>query len=88
MTSPVTTYRPRQPPAGVLHQVVREHLETFLTQAADLRDGEGLSGFVEQEFRNFLRCGSLGGGFARFQCAGCGFDRLVPFSCCPEFTTM
>ena len=43
-----------------MHQVVREHLETFLTQAADLRDGEGLPSFVEQEFRDFLRCGSLG----------------------------
>jgi len=64
-----------------LYQVVRDHFETFRAQAADLRDGEGLPGFVEQEFRNFLRCGSLGGGFARFRCAGCGFDRLVPFSC-------
>ena len=53
----------------------------FRAQAAALRDGEGLPGFVEQEFRDFLRCGSLGGGFARFRCAGCGFDRLVPFSC-------
>ena len=65
----------------VLHQVVREHFETFLAQAADLRDGEGLPGFVEQEFRDFLQCGALGGGFARFRCTGCGFDRLVPFSC-------
>ena len=81
MASPSTTYQPRQPAAGVLHQVVREHFETFLTQAADLRDGEGLPSFVEQEFRDFLRCGSLGGGFARFRCSGCGFDRLVPFSC-------
>ena len=79
--SPATTYQPRQPAEGVLHQVVLEHLETFLTQAAELRDGEGLPSFVEQEFRDFLRCGSLGGGVARFRCAGCGFDRLVPFSC-------
>ena len=64
-----------------MHHVVREHLETVLTQAADLRDGEGLPSFVEQEFRDFLRCCSLGGGFARFRCVGCGFDRLVPFSC-------
>jgi len=26
-------------------------------------------------------CGALGGGFARFRCSACGFDRLVPFSC-------
>ena len=75
------TYEPRRPATGVLHQVVRDHLETFLAQAADLRDGEGLPSFVVQEFRDFLRCGSLGGGFARFRCTECGFDRLVPFSC-------
>jgi hypothetical protein len=78
---PSTTYEPRQPASGVLHQVVRDHFETFRAQAADLRDGEGLPGFVEREFHKFLRCGAFGAGFARFRCAGCGFDRLVPFSC-------
>lgn len=81
MALPSTTYEPRQSASGVLHQVVREHFETFRTQAANLRNGEGLPSFVEQEFRDFLRCGALGGGFARFRCTGCGFDRLVPFSC-------
>jgi hypothetical protein len=79
--SPSTTYEPRQPATGVLHQVVRDHFETFRAQAADLREGEGLPGFVEQEFYKFLQCGALGAGFARFRCVGCGFDRLVPFSC-------
>ena len=81
MASPSTTYEPRQPGSGVLFQVVRDHFETFRAQAADLRDGEGLPRFVEQEFRSFLQCGALGGGFARFRCTGCGFDRLVPLSC-------
>ena len=80
MVSPSPTYEPRQPDRGVLYQVVREHFETFREQAAGLRDGEGLPDFVEQEFRDFLRCGWLGGGFARFRCA-CGFERLTPFSC-------
>ena len=78
---PSTTYEPRQPASSVLYQVVRDHFETFRAQAADLRDGEGLPSFVEQEFRSFLQCGALGGGFARFRCTGCGFDRLVPLSC-------
>ena len=37
--------------------------------------------FVEQEFRDFLRCGWLAGGFARFRCGACGLNRLVAFSC-------
>ena len=81
MASPSTSYQPRQPAQGVLYQVVRDHFETFRAQAADLREGEGLPGFVELEFRNFLRCGWLAGGFARFRCTACGLDRLVPFSC-------
>ena len=75
------SYRPRNPADSVLFQVVRDHFETFRAQAASLRDGEGLPRFVEQEFRDFLRCGCLAGGFARLRCTGCGLDRFLPFSC-------
>jgi hypothetical protein len=78
---PSTTYEPRCPGQGALYQIVRDHFETFHAEAASLRDGEGLPRFVEQEFRDFLRCGWLAGGFARFRCAACGHDRLVAFSC-------
>jgi hypothetical protein len=64
-----------------LYGIVRDHFETFRVHAASLRDGEGLPRFVEQEFRDFLRCGCLAGGFARFRCTACGLDRLVAFSC-------
>jgi Putative transposase/Transposase zinc-binding domain len=77
----LAVYRHRSPGDTVLYRLVREHFETFRAQAARLRDGEGLPRFVEQAFREFLRCGWLAGGFARFHCAGCGFDRLVAFSC-------
>ncbi|MGE0445040.1 MAG: transposase [Vicinamibacterales bacterium] len=65
----------------MLYQIVRDHFETFRAEAAQLRDGEGLPRFVEEEFEAFLRCGWLAGGFARFRCGGCGTDRLVAFSC-------
>ena len=74
-------YRPRRPEQGELHQLVRDHFETFRAQAAGMRDGQGLPRFVEQEFRDFLTCGSLVAGFARFHCAQCRQDRLVAFSC-------
>jgi hypothetical protein len=74
-------YEPRRPGESVVYQVVRDHFETFRAQAATLRDGEGLPRFVEEEFRAFLRCGWLAGGFARFRCTACGTDRLVAFSC-------
>ena len=81
VAQPSTTYEPRRPVQHVLHQIVLEHFATFRAQAAGLRDGEGLPRFVEQEFRDFLRCGRLAGGFARFRCTTCGLDRLVAFSC-------
>ena len=81
MAAPSTTYEPRCPAQTALYQIVHDHFETFRVQAASLRDGEGLPRFVEQEFRDFLQCGWLAGGFARFRCGDCGLDRLVPFSC-------
>jgi hypothetical protein len=48
--------------------------------AAGLLDGEGLPGFVEQEFRDFLYCGWLAGGFTRPRCTPCRRERLVAFS--------
>jgi hypothetical protein len=60
---------------------VPDHLETFRAEAARAHDGDGLPRFIEEEFRGFLRCGFLAGGFARFHCGRCELDRLVPFSC-------
>ncbi len=74
-------YRPRDPERGVLHTVVRAHLETFLRDAARRGEGAGLPQFVEQEFRQFLTCGVLAHGFARLRCDTCALERLVPFSC-------
>ncbi len=65
---------------------------TFLREAATRADGHGLPKFLEREFRQFLTCGVLRHGLARFHCDGCGFERLVPFSCkgrgfCPPVTS-
>lgn len=81
MGRPSSAYAPKAPAQGVLYQVVRDHFETFRAEAARVPDRDGLPRFVEEEFRGFLRCGFLAGGFARFHCARCRLDRLVPFSC-------
>ncbi|MCP5058501.1 MAG: transposase, partial [bacterium] len=63
----------------VLHEVVREQLESFLASA---REGDHPAPrFIEQELRAYLRCGILAHGFLRLHCDACGHDRLVPFSC-------
>ena len=47
VAQPSTTYEPGDP-TTVLYGIVRDHFETFRTQAASLRDGDGLPKFVEQ----------------------------------------
>ena len=64
-----------------MHQIVRDHYETFRAQATQERDGQRLPRFVERAFEDFLTCGCLAAGFARFRCAGCRSERLVAFSC-------
>ena len=88
MAQSSTSYEPRRPAASVLHRIVQDHVETFLAEAARMRDGEGVPQFVERAFRDFLRCGFLAGGFARFRCGDCGLDQLVAFSCCLQTDTM
>jgi len=66
----------RRPERGVLHQVLREHLATFLALA-----GDRLPRFVVRELQRYLACGILAFGFARVRCAACKRDELVAFSC-------
>jgi len=65
----------------VLHRVVREHVQTFLSELDRREHERGAPLFVKREFQRFVRCGVLAHGFARFRCTGCGTDRLVAFSC-------
>ena len=66
-------YQPRHVEAGVLHGVIREHLDEFLRAAADRADSAGLPEFIAREFREFLTCGVLAHGFARVRCERCAF---------------
>ena len=72
-------YRRRRPAETVHYQVVQEHLETFLSLADD-PTGPGLPGYVERDFRKYLKCGILAYGFARARCKDCGDDYLIGFS--------
>ena len=72
--------RRREPERGALHQVLREHLATFLVRSNE-QDGPGLPRFVTRELERALTCGVLAYGFARLRCTQCGQDELVAFSC-------
>lgn len=73
-------YRPRAPEHGALHGLVRDHLRTVLAEARARSDGDGGLRLVERVLREFLTCGQLAHGFARFRCDECRADLLVAFS--------
>jgi hypothetical protein len=79
-------YTPRSPERTILHRTVCEQLEAFLARSR-YRD-QPTPRFVEQTLRSYLRCGVLAHGFLRLHCDDCGHDRLVAFSCYPEWKTM
>ncbi|MFO0562404.1 MAG: transposase [Polyangiales bacterium] len=70
----------RDPTSTALHRIVRQHLESFVRFASE-RSGRSLPVYVVEEFREYLRCGVLSHGFARARCGGCGYEKLVAFSC-------
>jgi hypothetical protein len=84
-------YEQRRPERTVLHQVVREHYQTVVQQAAERSEhGVGYPAYVAKEFERYLDCGQLGQGFSRLVCRQCGYERLLAFSCkgrlCPSCT--
>jgi len=90
---PSTRYARREPERTVLYQLVKDHLATFVAEAAaGSEDGSGLPRYVEREFDRYLDCGLLCRGFARVRCDDCSDELLVAFSCkrrsiCPSCTT-
>ncbi|MCP5068580.1 MAG: IS91 family transposase [bacterium] len=72
-------YERHQPEQTLLHEVVREQLESFLSSASE--QGAPIARFVERELRAYLDCGILARGFLRLHCGACGRDRLLAFSC-------
>ncbi len=69
-------------PTGSFVDFVGGPAATYFSEIVpDDLTGGGLPRFVDAEFRAFLRCGFLAGGFARFRCRDCTAERLVAFSC-------
>jgi hypothetical protein len=72
-------YERRRPEDTILHRVLREHWQHFVALAEQAE--RWVPSYVQREVERYLECGILAHGFARVHCAGCGYDRLVAFSC-------
>jgi hypothetical protein len=62
-----------------LHEVLRTHLATFLSEREQA--GSPLPRFVKKELEKYVTCGVLSAGCARLSCEKCGLDRLTALSC-------
>ncbi len=80
---PLPLYRPRDPRASDLWQVIERHFESF-QRVYDERFAAKY-GFwrpiVERSVTAFLKCGDLHEGFARVRCPDCQHEMFVAFSC-------
>ena len=70
---------PKDPQDTVLHRIVREHIETFLSTREEA--DTPMPRFVVDELRGYRRCGVLAHGAACFRCEHCGRGRMVGLSC-------
>lgn len=82
-------YKRREPEQELLFQVLLSHLETFLSRTRS--EVFSLPRYVENELRDYLKCGVLSHGFVRVRCNDCGKSLAVGFSCkgrgfCPSCT--
>ena len=73
-------YTPGRPEDTPLYTIVRDNLDDFL-EHVDAEYTARLPKYVVDEFRQYLACGQLEGGFIRCHCDGCGHDVLVAFAC-------
>jgi hypothetical protein len=80
--SPVL-YRPRQPRATSLYQLLNKHYETVkgLWEERFERRYGFWRGYWDKAIASYLDCGLFESGFARVVCPRCRFEFLVAFSC-------
>jgi ribosomal protein S27E len=72
-------YQRHRPERTLLYQIVEQHYPAFVTHMA--QQERPLPDYVQQEFEDYLRCGSLEHGFLRVRCDTCHAEHLVAFSC-------
>jgi len=72
-------YKRRNPENTLLYQIVQNYLEDWLANYY-IKNNERLPGYVENEYRDYFKCGILCHGFARARC-DCGTDFIIAFSC-------
>jgi hypothetical protein len=78
---PAQPYRPRDPHASVLTQLLSTHLDAFIDRAEQGPGAPGLPRLVQRQLRALIDCGDPTRGFVLLKCPTCREPRAVPFSC-------
>ena len=83
-------YRPRNPRATALYQLLESHYETvkgMWEERFERRYGFW-RGLYDSAVASYLDCGLFESGFARVRCTACPNEFLVAFSCQPHYTSV
>jgi ribosomal protein S27E len=72
-------YARHRPERTLLYQLVEEYYPAFVSHLA--AEGRELPGYIQREFKEYLKCGRLEHGFLRVRCDSCHAEHLVAFSC-------
>jgi len=72
-------YARHRPEATLLYRLVEQHYPALL--AVREAAGRPLPGYVQKEFKAYLKCGRLEHGFLRVRCEDWHAEKLVAFSC-------
>jgi hypothetical protein len=80
---PAQVFRPRKPQHTPLYRLVSEHWEEFKAIHEERFEPHygPLRSHVIRVVENYLRCGILDHGFARFRCEKCGLSYFAAYSC-------
>ena len=83
-------YRPRNPRASSLYQLLDTHFETLkrLWEKRFERRYGFWRAFWDTAVAGYLDCGLFESGFARVLCPECHAEFLVAFSCQPHYTSV
>jgi ribosomal protein S27E len=79
LTPASVCYQRHKPEDTNLYKIIEQNLPSFQSylSSADI----SLPQFVDEEFREYLRCSLLEHSFIHVKCDDCTFEHLVAFSC-------
>lgn len=73
------SYEQRKPETTLMHQIIREHLNTFVEEM--FHEERTMPQYILKTIDRYLECGIPAHGVIKMACESCGTSFALPFSC-------